>query len=239
MRKQEISRTAAVLATLMSAAMLTACVGPTPYRAAGAEGNNFGYASSKLSDQLYRVRFTGSTRTPVRWADAFMLYRSAQVAKEAAAPAFKIVEGTIDTTVLTGEDIFGQGRSHADVEVSKASQATQGTQPDSDSDSDSDRVVGLHDPYMRQTAGAMPVFRAPPPAPRVSSQPPLFIYMPSSGAGYAPQGRSILVELRSDLNNLGEQTFVTDDVLGRLGPRIKRAGQATETKDVPAPSSAS
>jgi hypothetical protein len=232
MRKQEISRTAAVLATLMSAAMLTACVGPTPYRAAGAEGNNFGYASSKLSDQLYRVRFTGSTRTPVRWADAFMLYRSAQVAKEAGAPAFKIVEGTIDTTVLTGEDIFGQGRSHADVEVS---QAIQGTQPDSDSD----RVVGLHDPYMRQTAGAMPVFRAPPPAPRVSSQPPLFIYMPSSGAGYAPQGRSILVELRSDLNNLGEQTFVTDDVLGRLGPRIKRAGQATETKDVPAPSSAS
>lgn len=236
MRKQEISRTAAVLATLMSAAMLTACVGPTPYRAAGAEGNNFGYASSKLSDQLYRVRFTGSTRTPVRWADAFMLYRSAQVAKEAGAPAFKIVEGTIDTTVLTGEDIFGQGRSHADVEVSQASQAIQaiqGTQPDSD------RVVGLHDPYMRQTAGAMPVFRAPPPAPRVSSQPPLFIYMPSSGAGYAPQGRSILVELRSDLNNLGEQTFVTDDVLGRLGPRIKRAGQATETKDVPAPSSAS
>lgn len=215
-------------ATLIAAAALTACVAPTPYRAAGAEGNNFGYASSKLSDQLYRVRFTGSTRTPLRWVEAFVLYRSAQVANEAGAPAFKIVEGNVDTTVLTGDDVFGQGSSLADVEVSQ-----MGREPPMDGD----RVISAHAPYMQRTAGARPVFRASPP-PRVRSQPPVFIYTPGPGVPVV-RGASILVELRSDLQNMDERTFVTDDVLGRLGPRIKRAAPPADASDAPPSSSAS
>lgn len=191
---------------LLAAAALTACVAPTQYRESGAGGNGFGYASSKLSDQVYRVRFIGSSRTPPRWGDAFVLYRSAQVAKEAGAPAFRIVEGTVDTTVLTGDDVFGRMSLHADVEVSQAAQQPQ---------IDGDRIVGgAPDPYVRRTAGAMPAARTPP---------PLFIYIPSSSPGPAQSGRSILVELRFDLTKMDKQTFATDDVLDRLGPRIKRA----------------
>jgi len=199
-------------AALIAATALSACVAPTQYREAGAGGNSFGYASSKLSDQLYRVRFTGSSRTPLRWADAFVLYRTAQIAKEADAPAFKIVEGSVDTTVLTGDDTFGQMNPLADVEVSQIAQRPQ---------PEGDRIVGTHEPYMRQTAGVMPVFRAPAPLP-APSQPPLFIYMPSSGPGPAQPVRSILVELRSDLKAMDEKTFSTGDVLARLGPRIKQ-----------------
>lgn len=213
------------LATLTAVAALTACVAPTSYRESGAQGNNFGYASSKLSDQLYRVRFTGSSRTPLRWSDAFVLYRTAQIAKEAGAPAFKIVEGAVDTTVLTGDDVFGQMNLLADVEVSQAAQQPQ---------LDGDRAVGTHEPYMQRTAGAMPVFRAPPAPMAVKSQAPLFIYIPSSGAGPAQPVRSILVELRSDLKDMDKKTFVTEDVLARLGPRIK---QAPSSPDAPRPAS--
>lgn len=213
------------LATLTAAAALTACVAPTSYRESGAGGNNFGYASSKLSDQLYRVRFTGSSRTPLRWSDAFVLYRTAQIAKEAGAPAFKIVEGAVDTTVLTSDEIFGQMNPLADVEVSQTAQQPQ---------LDGDRVVGTHEPYMQRTAGAMPVFRAPPAPMAVKSQAPLFIYIPSGGPGPAQPVRSILVELRSDLKSMDEKTFVTDDVLARLGPRIK---QAPSSSDAPRPAS--
>ncbi|RTD83403.1 hypothetical protein EJO68_34165 [Variovorax atrisoli] len=209
-------------AALIAAAALTACVAPTQYREAGAGGNNFGYASSKLSDQLYRVRFTGSSRTPLRWADAFVLYRTAQIAKEAGAPAFKIVEGSVDTTVLAGDDVFGQISPLVDVEVSQVAPYPQ---------REGDQIVAAHDPHMQRTAGAVPVFRAPAPLP-APSQPPLFIYMPSSGPGPAQPVRSILVELRSDLKDMDGKTFATDDVLSRLEPRIKRA---STTADAPRP----
>lgn len=204
-------------ATLIAAAALAACVGPTPYRAASAEGK-FGYASSKLSDQLYRVRFTGSTRTPPRWVDAFVLYRSAQVAKEAGAPAFKIVEGTVDTTVLTGDDVFGQGSPLAEVEVSQLNRELQ---------MDGDRIVSAHATYLHRTAGTMPIFRAPPPAPRII-QPPLFIYTPAPGAPIG-RGTSILIELRPDLGSTDAQTFATEDVLARLGPRVKLTPPSPDT----------
>lgn len=208
------------LAALTAAAALTACVAPTSYRESGAGGNNFGYASSRLSDQLYRVRFTGSSRTPLRWSDAFVLYRTAQIAKEAGAPAFKIVEGTVDTTVLTSDEVFGQMSPLADVEVSRVAQHPQ---------RGDDQIVAAHDPHMQRTAGAVPVFRAPPAPTMVKSQAPLFIYIPS-GPGPAQPVRSILVELRSDTKDMDAKTFVTDDVLARLGPRIK---QATPPSDAP------
>lgn len=203
-----------MVATLVAAVALTACVAPTQYREAGAGGNNFGYASSKLSDQLYRVRFTGSSRTPLRWADAFVLYRTAQIAKEAGAPAFKIVEGAVDTTVLAGDDVFGQMSPLADVEVSRVAPYPQ---------REGDQIVAAHDPHMQRTAGAVPMFRTPPAPTMVKSQAPLFIYIPSSGPGPAQPVRSILVELRSDPKNMDAQTFVTEEVLSRLGPRIKHA----------------
>ncbi|MDM0054696.1 CC0125/CC1285 family lipoprotein [Variovorax fucosicus] len=204
-----------ILAIFAVAASLAACVSPTSYRAAGTEGNSFGYTSSKLSDQLYRVRFQGNGRTPYRWIDAFLLYRGAEVAKDAGAPAFKIIEGKVDaTTVLSGEDIFGWVDPDAELTVvaSPKRPAPEG-----------DVVVGSAngEANMRRTAGAMPVFRMPPP-PLPKAVAPVYIYTPGYAAPMLPD-RSILIELRADLKDKGDNIFETADVLQKLGPRIKRA----------------
>lgn len=72
----------AMLALLAASSGLAGCVSPTPCRAAGTDGIRFGYSSTKLSDQLYRVRIVSTGRTPVRWVDAFLLYRAAEVARQ-------------------------------------------------------------------------------------------------------------------------------------------------------------
>lgn len=204
---------AGVLAWVLA---VSACVSPTPYRAADTDGIRFGYSNTKLSDQLYRVRFLHTGRTPVRWVDAFLLYRGAEVAKEAQAPAFKIVEGTVDTSVLEGEDVYGHRELDLDAAVAVSSAPRQ-------QHPQGDVVVSREELFsgMQRTAGAMPVFRMPPPA-LPKYQPPVFIYTP----GYAPvplPDRTILIELRPDLKGMDDKTFVTTDVLDKLGPRVRRA----------------
>jgi hypothetical protein len=203
-------------------------VAPTPYRASGTDGSRFGYDSTKLTDQLYRVRFVGSGRTPARWGEAFLLYRCAELANEAKAPAFKIVEGYVDTTVLSGEDVFGSVDLDAEVLVTLASRRTSTW---------GDAVVGNQElsTGMRPMAGAMPVFRMPPP-PLPKYQPPIYIYTPGYAAPVLPD-RSVLVELRPDLKDMDHKTFVTADVLGKLGPRIKRTASDAAAPGLPAPSS--
>lgn len=158
----------------------------------------------------------------MRWVDAFILYRAAEVAKEAQAPAFKIVEGDVDTSVLAGTDVYG----HLAVDLEGAVAVSPAS---SQPHRQGDVVVGSAELAggMQRTAGAMPVFRMPPPAPP-AYQPPVYIYTP----GYVPAplpDRSILIELRPNLESADDKTFVTADVLDKLGPRIKRAapkGQA-------------
>lgn len=210
------TRQLALALALVVTTTLIGCVSPTSYRAAETDGIRFGYSNTKLSDQLYRVRFMGTGRTPARWVDAFLLYRAAEVAKEAQAPAFKIVEGNVDTSVLEGEDVYGDRELdlHAAVTVSSAPRQQH---PQGDIVVSREDILGS----MQRTAGAMPVFRMPPPA-LPKYQPPVFIYTP----GYAPvplPDRTILIELRPDLKGMDDKTFVTADVLDKLGPRIKRA----------------
>jgi len=208
------------IATLAAAALLAGCVSPTSYRVAGADGKPFGYTSSKLSEPIYRVRFQGNGRTPWRWIDAFLLYRAAEVAQEAGAPAFKIIEGKVDATVLTGEDVFGSVDSKAELTVVTVHWRTA---------PEGDVVVGRAEAAanMHRTAGAMPVFRMPPPA-MPKYQPPVYIYTPGYAAPTLPD-RSILIELRADLKEKGDGIFETADVLQKVGPRIKRVVPATPT----------
>lgn len=204
----------AMLALLAATTAIAACVSPTPYRAADTDGIRFGYSSTKLSEQLYRVRFVSTGRTPVRWVDAFLLYRAAEVARQADAPAFRIVEGNVDTSVLAGEDLYG----HRALDLGAAMTVSRVSRP---SDRHGDVLVGQTADGMQRTAGAVPVFRMPPPA-LPKYQPPVYIYTP----GYAPvplPDRTILIELRPDLQGMDDKSFVTADVLDRLGPRIKRA----------------
>ena len=217
------------LAAVVAAASLAACVSPTPYRAANTNGTPFGYASTKLTDQLYRVRFLGTRRTPARWIDAFLLYRSAELAQEAKAPAFKIVEGTVDLGILDGEEIFG--RVDLDAQVSVTALATRPTEG-------GDVVVGSRaaSANMQRTAGAMPVFRMPPPPLRIPSPAPVYIYTPGYAAP-ALADRSVMIELHSDLKDMDEKTFVTADVLQKLAPRIKRPVSSETTPATTPPTS--
>jgi hypothetical protein len=208
-----------ILATFAAASLLAACVSPTSYRAAGTDGKSFGYTSSKLSDQVYRVRFQGNGRTPSRWVDAFLLYRGAEVAKDAGAPAFKIIEGKVDAAaVLSGEDIFGSIDPSAELTVVATSKrpAPEG-----------DVVIGSanDEANMRRTAGAMPVFRMPPP-PLPKPAAPVYIYTPGYAAPMLPD-RSILIELLAEPKEAGDGIFETAHVLQKLGPRIKRAVPTT------------
>ncbi|MET3517962.1 hypothetical protein ABIC63_005769 [Pseudacidovorax sp. 1753] len=217
-----------VLAILAGSACLVACVTPTSYRAADTEGIRFGYSTAKLSEQLYRVRFLGSGRTPARWIDAFLLYRAAEVARDAGAPAFKIIEGHVDRSVLDGEDVYGHSALDLDATVAAAPVSPQTRQQ-------GDRVVGRAAlaSGMQRTAGTMPIFRMPPPA-LPKYQPPVYIYTPTYVPVPLPEG-SVLVELRLDLKSLDDKTFVTADVLDKLGPRIKRSAPKDPAANVPAP----
>lgn len=224
MRTRQLALALALTTTLFG------CVSPTPYRAADTDGIRFGYTSTKLSDQLYRVRFQGTGRTPVRWIDAFLLYRAAEVAKEADAPAFKVVEGNVDASVLEGEDVYGHRELDLDAAVAVSPAPRQQHRQ-------GDIVVGRAEDVssgaMHRTAGAMPVFRMPPPA-LPKYQPPVYIYTP----GYAPAplpDRTILVELRPDLRSMDDKTFVTADVLDKLGPRIQRAARKDAAPKTPPP----
>lgn len=118
------------------------------------------------------------------------------------------------TTVLSGEDIFGWVDPDAELTVVAMSRrpALEG-----------DVVVGSAngEANMRRTAGAMPVFRMPPP-PLPKAVAPVYIYTPGYAAPMLPD-RSILIELRADLQDKGDNIFETADVLQKLGPRIKRA----------------
>ncbi|XXQ55914.1 hypothetical protein ACA040_004638 [Xenophilus aerolatus] len=208
----------AMLALLAASSGLAGCVSPTPSRAAGTDGIRFGYSSTKLSDQLYRVRIVSTGRTPVRWVDAFLLYRAAEVARQADAPAFRIVEGNVDTSVLAGEDLY-------DPQVLDLDAALTVSRVSRPSVRHGDVLVGRAPSAdgMRRTAGAMPVFRMPPPA-LPKYQPPVDIYTPGYGPVPLPD-RTLIVELRPDLQGIDDKSFVTADVLGRLGPRIKRAAR--------------
>ncbi len=66
-------------------------------------------------------------------------------------------------------------------------------------------------------AAAMAACVSPP-----SSAAPILIYTPGYAAPVFPD-RSLLIELRPDLSDIDAKTFVTADVLGNLGPRIRRA----------------
>lgn len=206
-----------LVVALAFGAGLSACVSPTPYRAASTDGTGFGYTSIKLTDQLYRIRFLGTRRTPHRWVDAFLLYRAAEVAREANAPAFQIVEGQVDASVLTGEDVFGHVDLDADFTVTTIRRAAPAQ----------DDTVGHEElaAGMRYTAGGTPVFRMPRPQPQPKYKPPVLIYTPGAVATPLPD-RTLLVELRQELKADDGRGFVTAEVLDKLGTRIKRAAPA-------------
>ncbi|CAN5594025.1 hypothetical protein BH10PSE18_BH10PSE18_21900 [soil metagenome] len=211
-----------ILAAVTAAALLSGCVVATPYQpSADGQGAGFGYKSAKVEDSLYRVSFVGNGRTPRRAVDAYALFRAAEIAKEARAPAFAVLEGRVDRTVLEGNDTFAKtDGTPLDGEDFNVARHDDGAGP-------ADAVVDAPSVPTIRTAGvAAPiVFSRPMPLPPQpvarSSYTPIFIYT-ASGPVVFPQG-SLLVRLLTELPTEEDpKVFVTEDVLTRLGPRIVR-----------------
>ena len=216
----------------VTAALFGCAVAPTPYQAVPeGQSNGFGYTSVKLEDALFRVSFQGNRGTPWRTKVAYTLYRSAEIAREANAPAFSVLEGNVDRTALDGNEKFGRDDSGAfDADDFNVARLNNGAGPP-------DQVVGIEPSPVIRTAGLSPVFvpRSMPmpsaPVPRTTNI-PMYIYTPYSPAPLSRE--SWLIRMLPGVpTEENSRTFVTEDVLTRLGPRIVRAPDSKAM--VPAP----
>lgn len=93
---------------LCASVCLSACTTTpsTPYAPMREGKGPFGYASEAIGDQLFRVEFWGSAKTPERTARAFALFRAAELANSLNATAFTVESGPVDRSVLGGDDTF-------------------------------------------------------------------------------------------------------------------------------------
>lgn len=202
-------------------ALFGCAIPPTPYRAAAAgQTAGFGYRSVKVEEALYRVSFQGNRRTSRRAIDAYALYRAAELAKEVSAPAFVVLEGTVDRSVLDGDDEFARidGRP-IDFDSFDVARSDDGAGP-------SDQVMEIAPLRLIRTGSFGPIFvprSMPMPAASVprTTNIPTYIYTPA-GPVVFPQ-ESLLVRMLPSLPTEADaQTFLTQDVLTRIGHRIVR-----------------
>ena len=71
----------------LQAVLLAGCMAPTPY-APRQEGQQTGYTDRALTQNRYRVTFTGNTATPRETVESFLLLRAAEVTSAAGYSSF-------------------------------------------------------------------------------------------------------------------------------------------------------
>jgi hypothetical protein len=190
---------------VLGAVLMCGCAqSPTPYRPIIEGQVHTGYATEKLEDGLYRVDFLGTPNTSERTARAFALFRAAELAQELSMAAFTVVKGPVDRSLLEGEDFFSLG--DRPVSVGVASDTT----PMRD---DVDRTIGGAATWnalnVRKVKGATTIWV------------PIYVPDPSS----QPQSKLVILRLRMHATVPADddpRTFLTSEVLARLGPRITR-----------------
>jgi len=75
------------LPLVLAAGLLTACMSPTPYQPR-LEGQSTGYTDRALTQNRYRVTFTGNSATPRETVESYLLLRAAEVSRAAGYPSF-------------------------------------------------------------------------------------------------------------------------------------------------------
>jgi len=75
------------LPLVFAAGLLAACMGPTPYQPR-LEGQNTGYTDRALTQNRYRVTFTGNSATPRETVESYLLLRAAEVTRAAGFTSF-------------------------------------------------------------------------------------------------------------------------------------------------------
>jgi hypothetical protein len=71
----------------LAAGLLAGCMTPTPY-APRTEGQQTGYTDRALTQNRYRITFTGNTATPRETVESFLLLRAAEVTRAAGYTNF-------------------------------------------------------------------------------------------------------------------------------------------------------
>src|SRR3954471_19919838 len=71
----------------LAAALLAGCMGPSPY-APRLEGQQTGYTDASLTQNRYRVTFTGNSATPRETVESYLLLRAAEVTRAAGFTHF-------------------------------------------------------------------------------------------------------------------------------------------------------
>src|ERR1700744_4222480 len=82
------SRPAKYALFLSLAVVLAGCAQPAPY-APRLSGQQTGYTDRELTDNRYRVTFTGNSSTPRETVENYLLLRAAEVTLAAAYPHFE------------------------------------------------------------------------------------------------------------------------------------------------------
>lgn len=190
-------------ATLAGGILLSGCTSlpATPYRAAPEGDGTYGYSSMHIEGDIYRIDFYGSPATASRTARVFAFYRAAELAAELGAPAFRIVQGEVDRSILEGREIYSWSDSFPMLPFGRLA---------------ANHENGVNAATLQKVAGTryIPV--------------PIYITPPGQAQREADEKQvSKLTILRVQMlrelpASLDDKTFMTREVLSKLGPRIVR-----------------
>ena len=76
-----------VLPLALVAGLMAGCMGPSPY-GPRLEGQQTGYTDAALTQNRYRVTFTGNSATPRETVESYLLLRAAEVTRAAGYSSF-------------------------------------------------------------------------------------------------------------------------------------------------------
>ena len=108
MRSRRIAQLSA--ASLAAVLLLSACATPTPYqpRVRGAQVSG-GYSDQRIEENRYRVTFVGNSLTSRERVENYLLYRAAELTKQAGYDGFTMVTRATDPHVRTSYSPMGPG----------------------------------------------------------------------------------------------------------------------------------
>ena len=95
--------------TLPVLVILSACAEPTAFEPAGRDGQ--GYASQQIEQGRYLVSFRGNSLTDRETVETYMLYRAAEVARDAGGTWFRVAEQDTETVTRFSGTSSGFSRS--------------------------------------------------------------------------------------------------------------------------------
>ena len=102
------------IAAIAAVLVLSGCMTPSPY-APRVEGSNTGYTDAALTQNRYRITFTGNSATPRETVEGYLLLRAAEVARAAGYESFIFdtrntsANTTVSATPGFGDPYYGGG----------------------------------------------------------------------------------------------------------------------------------